>query len=89
MAEVPVVVGDKLEIHRHPVLLAVGVVDPVVVLCHVIDNVYRVLYALTPRFGFYYAGRGGICAFFRKKWGAHTKTSAVALKGGKKESEQF
>jgi hypothetical protein len=38
-----VVVGDKLEIHRHPVLLAVGVVDPVVVLCHVIDNVYRVL----------------------------------------------
>ena len=47
------VVGDKLEIYRHPVLLAVGVVDPIVVLCHVIDNVYRVLYALEPRFGFY------------------------------------
>ena len=47
-----------VEERRHRVdealmLLAVGVVDPVVVLCHVIDNVYRVLYALKPRFGFY------------------------------------
>ena len=52
------VVGDKLEIHRHPVLLAVGVVDPVVVLCHVIDNVYRVLYTLTLCLRFYCAFNG-------------------------------
>jgi hypothetical protein len=58
--------------------------------CHVVSPFYLFAekgYALTPRFGFYCAGRGGICAFFRKMWGAHTKTSAVALKGGKKESK--